>query len=76
MLRVSLNSYREISKNLRADGQISRADAMDELIAEVALLNKDARWLSALEQAGVDNWEGISEAAEILEQWNKEDPTP
>jgi hypothetical protein len=29
-------------------------------------------WLCALEVAGVDNWEGCSEARDILEQWKEE----
>jgi hypothetical protein len=35
------------------------------------LIDRD-RWLSALESAGVDNWEGIEEAMNIRDQWDKE----
>lgn len=35
------------------------------------LLERD-RWLSALEAAGVDNWDGWDEACEILKEWDKE----
>jgi hypothetical protein len=31
-------------------------------------LVKDQKWLQALEAAGVDNWEGCSEAHELTEQ--------
>ena len=31
-------------------------------------LIKDRRWLYALEDAGVDNWEGIDEAVRILRE--------
>lgn len=35
------------------------------------LLERD-RWLSALEAAGVDNWDGWDEACEILKEWDEE----
>ena len=35
-------------------------------------VERDA-WLCALEAAGVDNWEGCSEARDILEEWENED---
>jgi acetyl-CoA acetyltransferase len=35
------------------------------------LLERDA-WLDALEQAGVDNWEGYDEALEIYNAFNAE----
>jgi len=37
------------------------ADEYEELL-------EDARWLRALESAGVDNWGGISFAHELLEE--------
>ena len=33
-------------------------------------LQNDSIWLSALEAAGVDNWEGNDLALDILEEWN------
>jgi hypothetical protein len=36
------------------------------------LIDRDL-WLSALESAGVDNWEGFEEAMNIRDQWDKED---
>lgn len=30
-------------------------------------LNKDSEWLSCLESAGVDNWDGIDEALDMLD---------
>lgn len=36
-----------------------------------SLLERD-RWLSALEDAGVDNWRGISYAYETLKEWEAE----
>jgi hypothetical protein len=33
-------------------------------------LLKDAAWLSALEDAGVDNWDGVSFAWELFEEEN------
>lgn len=35
---------------------------------EYERLLKDSRFLNALEQAGVDNWEGYSEAWRIMEE--------
>lgn len=35
------------------------------------LLERD-QWLSALECAGVDNWDGIEVAAEMLQEWDNE----
>jgi hypothetical protein len=34
---------------------------------------KRLRWLDSLEAAGVDNWEGISEAADLHREANPED---
>jgi hypothetical protein len=34
-------------------------------------LREAARWLQALEDAGVDNWDGISFAQELLEDNNQ-----
>jgi len=33
----------------------------------------DQRWLNALEQCGVDNWDGYDYAHELIEQWESED---
>jgi hypothetical protein len=41
--------------------------------AENAKLRERATLLSALEAAGVDNWEGYSHAYEILAEWEAED---
>lgn len=40
MLRVKLDNYRQVAVNLRAEGHTSRADAVEELIAEVAHLQE------------------------------------
>ena len=34
-------------------------------------LCEDQAFLDALRAAGVDNWQGYSEAYKILEEWNK-----
>ena len=39
------------------------------------LLERDLL-LTALENAGVDNWSGYGEAHELLEQWEKENNLP
>lgn len=44
-----------------------------EVIVEVPYeeyqqMKQDQQWLQALEAAGVDNWEGISYAHELLEE--------
>lgn len=35
------------------------------------LLDRD-QFLSALEAAGVDNWDGFGEAVDLVKEWNKE----
>lgn len=35
-------------------------------------LNKKEDFLAALEDAGVDNWEGYDIAQDTFEEWNKE----
>lgn len=37
-------------------------------LKEYTELLEGARWLAALEAAGVDNWEGISEAHDIMQE--------
>lgn len=37
---------------------------------EYESLLEDARWLRALEDAGVDNWDGYSFACELMEEDN------
>lgn len=32
-------------------------------------LIEDAQWLSCLEEAGVDNWQGFDEARAIYREW-------
>lgn len=51
---------------------------IDGLNKEVSILKKkndqqfqDLQWLQALEEAGVDNWEGIDFAHELLEEMNE-----
>lgn len=39
---------------------------------EFAEMQRDLDWLSALESAGVDNWEGIDFAREIFNTFHKE----
>jgi hypothetical protein len=45
----------------------------ERLRAENAELSERATLLSALEAAGVDNWEGYSHAYGILAEWEEED---
>ena len=42
-------------------------------LKEYEQLLDDSEWLRALEDAGVDNWEGFEFAKEILANWNMED---
>lgn len=41
------------------------------LVSEYESLKEDAAWLRALEEAGVDNWDGISFAHELYEEENE-----
>ena len=47
----------------------------DVLISESEYneLIEDQKFLRALQAAGVDNWEGICVAIDILDEWNKEE---
>ena len=40
----------------------------NELEKQLKVLKERSAWLSALEAAGVDNWEGIDVAVEIFEE--------
>lgn len=42
-------------------------------VEEYEALLEDSKMLYALEAAGVDNWDGYSEAQEILEQMEQEE---
>ena len=42
-------------------------------LKEYEQLLDDSEWLRALEDAGVDNWEGFEFVKEILAKWNMED---
>lgn len=41
--------------------------------AEYDRLLEESVWLSALDAAGVDNWEGVDEARTILREWQEEE---
>lgn len=41
--------------------------------AEYDKLSEDSRFLCALQNAGVDNWDGYEVAQEMIEEWDKED---
>ncbi|MCX4809040.1 hypothetical protein OG601_47095 [Streptomyces sp. NBC_01239] len=66
------NRYRNAWNNARARAVDARADAVfveqerDKARAHVAELESDAALLSALQAAGVDNWEGYDDALERL----------
>ena len=49
---------------------------MEEMVtitkSEYDSLSEDSRWLSALECAGVDNWEGYGIAKDMLAEWDEE----
>lgn len=41
--------------------------------AEHEKLLEDSRFLCALQNAGVDNWDGYEEAQEMIAEWDAED---
>lgn len=49
------------------------ATEIRRLRARNAELTARVDWLCALESAGVDNWEGCSQAAALLREWEEED---
>ena len=56
-----------IKESKMADVTISQAE-YDELKSQIAQLKERDRLLSALEASGVDNWDGIDYAYEMLEE--------
>lgn len=61
------------SENVSAD-KVTEAMSTVEITRKVYdQLVKDSEWLSCLEAAGVDNWEGIDEAFEIRRERMSED---
>ena len=42
------------------------------LIKYLEEMDNDSMFLSALQNTGVDNWEGYEYAQELLEEWNDE----
>ena len=46
----------------------------DKITIDKTLYNelmRDSRWLSALDAAGVDDWDGIDFAHELFEKWEE-----
>ncbi len=39
-----------------------------EMLKQVPMWSQDSKMLSALEMAGIDNWDGFSQAQEIYDQ--------
>lgn len=54
-----------LKSNLRQEKELR-----DYWYTQAQLNKKDVRWLQALDAAGVDNWQGIDYAHELLEAWN------
>lgn len=61
---LKLTEEKLITNNL--EKEVSR------LLTENLKLEKDSIWLSCLEGAGVDNWDGYSYAQEMLDEINNE----
>lgn len=51
----------------------SQSEMVTITTAEYGQLTEDAEWLSYLEAAGVDNWEGIDEAISMRSEANNND---
>jgi hypothetical protein len=56
-------------KFLKENSMEPKVEISESLYRE--LLERD-NFLSALEAAGVDNWDGYSVAHEIMDEWNNE----
>jgi hypothetical protein len=54
--------------NYSAQTVIDLRDALKKYLKERESLLEDCKWLAALENAGVDNWEGIDYARELLNE--------
>ena len=55
----------DLFSDVTVETVIITKEKYDELVAE-------SEWLCALEAAGVDNWDGCSQAKDILEEWENE----
>lgn len=72
------NFFHAPGDTLRGDVEIYYEDgeAADEVVrvkkSYLAVLEKDQRFLRALEAAGVGNWDGYDVAKDILDEWENE----
>ncbi len=53
-------------------GRMSDKEMVTISKSEYDTLLKEVRWLQCLEAAGVDNWSGFEDAAEIYREWDAE----
>lgn len=45
-------------------------ETASKMVKYIEILEEDSNWLGCLENAGVDNWQGIDFAAELLREQN------
>lgn len=70
-----LKKFDELTAHLNADdaeGFELAEKLRKELEAYIEDAEDDQEWLSALEAAGVDNWEGYEEALSIRREWQED----
>ncbi|WFZ78549.1 hypothetical protein MQM1_067 [Aeromonas phage vB_AsaP_MQM1] len=64
-----LKKFGELLAHLNSEENELAAEFRKELESHIDDAEDDAEWLSALESAGVDNWEGYEFALDIRREW-------
>ena len=70
MVEIPKDEYEDLKKDSK--DLIKAEQQLIKMKEEYIELSKRDQWLTALEAAGVDNWDGIDYAVEILEEWEAE----
>ena len=71
--RSAWDTARQCVHDATAQRDEARAET-EQLRLKVADLDKRDAWLTALENAGVDNWDGCSHASDLMDEWGIEQP--
>ena len=72
MIEDVFGNFPDLMKYIKMDDYTRVTQLVEEQRQEIARLRDSERKLTALEAAGVDNWEGYSDAMQMMEE--KEHP--
>lgn len=70
--RDNVSGYRVIGAAVPVSGDVELAAFQDDMIAGFNEMRKSHQLLCALQEAGVDNWDGMAHAYRILEEHGEE----